>query len=434
MKLLVIGKFPPIQGGVSAHTFQFVRDAAAAGHDVTVITNAAEVEPGYRQQYVRDDELIFRELTRGIAVVNVTPLGGFGQVPRSDCFVSRLAGAARRVLQRDRFDLVLGWYFEPYGVAAAIARSEFRTPTYLVHAGSDLGRLSHHPDLREMYALAIDQVDGVIARRSSVDVLRNTYPEAATKIRLQRRRRLYLPELVLDGSKLFPLEEYAVRSPEVFRAMALPQQSIEAAEQMARQDVAEGPRIVAYGKVARSKGSYALVDALRLLAERDVPFHFLSIIGGSRRSIKDYLEQLACSPPLMRRTTLLPFVPHWRIRAMLESVDIACFLENDFPIAIHRPSVPLEVIAAGRCLVTTREIVTHLPFAAHMVNRQNYVCAADPNRSELLADQLRELLCDTVLRSHIASHARVLATRISDLRRAEHPLVRFAESLVASAA
>ena len=48
MKLCMIGKYPPIQGGVSRENFWQTYTLAQAGFDVHVVTNAQEVENEFR--------------------------------------------------------------------------------------------------------------------------------------------------------------------------------------------------------------------------------------------------------------------------------------------------------------------------------------------------------------------------------------------------
>src|SRR5689334_3215677 len=48
MKLCVVGKYPPIQGGVARDTFWAAFALAQQGVEVHVVTNAAEVEPEFR--------------------------------------------------------------------------------------------------------------------------------------------------------------------------------------------------------------------------------------------------------------------------------------------------------------------------------------------------------------------------------------------------
>jgi len=48
MRICAVIKYPPIQGGVSAHGYWLVRSLAMRGHQVFVVTNADEVEPDHR--------------------------------------------------------------------------------------------------------------------------------------------------------------------------------------------------------------------------------------------------------------------------------------------------------------------------------------------------------------------------------------------------
>jgi hypothetical protein len=45
MKICLVGKYPPIQGGVSARTYSYAHALARKGHQVHVVTNAKEVRP-----------------------------------------------------------------------------------------------------------------------------------------------------------------------------------------------------------------------------------------------------------------------------------------------------------------------------------------------------------------------------------------------------
>ena len=44
MRICILGKFPPIEGGVSHQTHLAAHELARRGHDVAVVTNAAQVE------------------------------------------------------------------------------------------------------------------------------------------------------------------------------------------------------------------------------------------------------------------------------------------------------------------------------------------------------------------------------------------------------
>jgi hypothetical protein len=48
VRICVIGKFPPIQGGVSMRTYWTAHRLAARGYDIHVVTNAKEVSVPFR--------------------------------------------------------------------------------------------------------------------------------------------------------------------------------------------------------------------------------------------------------------------------------------------------------------------------------------------------------------------------------------------------
>ena len=55
MRICVIGKFPPIQGGVSMRTYWTAHALAMRGHEVHVVTNAKEVRPPFRMHMRAED-------------------------------------------------------------------------------------------------------------------------------------------------------------------------------------------------------------------------------------------------------------------------------------------------------------------------------------------------------------------------------------------
>jgi hypothetical protein len=55
VRICIVGKFPPIQGGVSMRTYWAAHALAMRGHDVHVVTNAKEVRPPYRMHMRAQD-------------------------------------------------------------------------------------------------------------------------------------------------------------------------------------------------------------------------------------------------------------------------------------------------------------------------------------------------------------------------------------------
>jgi glycosyltransferase involved in cell wall biosynthesis len=149
VNILVIGKYPPIEGGVSAYTFWLTRSLADQGHSVYVITNASEGEVSLSQMhYGADSSWLGANGGPGnLQVFQTTPLRPNSFIPFAQPYGTKLFGLSISVLEQHHCDVILSWYFEPYGFVAALVGLAKHRPTIIRRAGSDLGRLSVHPDL-----------------------------------------------------------------------------------------------------------------------------------------------------------------------------------------------------------------------------------------------------------------------------------------------
>ena len=55
MRICIVGKYPPIQGGVSMRTYWTAYCLAERGHEVHVVTNAKEASPPFRMHMRPED-------------------------------------------------------------------------------------------------------------------------------------------------------------------------------------------------------------------------------------------------------------------------------------------------------------------------------------------------------------------------------------------
>ncbi|MBO0871403.1 MAG: glycosyltransferase, partial [Micromonosporaceae bacterium] len=139
MRICAVVKYPPIEGGVSALSYRLVMALAAAGHQVSVVTNADEVEDEYRI-WMRPQDRARLEATfpngGAVTLVATSPLGRkFAEhIPQSKPFVSKLASLATEEIRRIGADVVYSYYLEPYGVAAHLAAQWTGTAHVVQHA------------------------------------------------------------------------------------------------------------------------------------------------------------------------------------------------------------------------------------------------------------------------------------------------------------
>jgi glycosyltransferase involved in cell wall biosynthesis len=67
MKICIIAKYPPIEGGESSKAYWLARALGQRGHEVHVVTNALEVEEEYREQ-LSDYDLKYKYQPQGVYV------------------------------------------------------------------------------------------------------------------------------------------------------------------------------------------------------------------------------------------------------------------------------------------------------------------------------------------------------------------------------
>ena len=146
MKIVLISKYPPIEGYVSSCTFWLAKGLAGRGHKVAVVTNAFEVEDRHRERMSGDDLEHYQK--GSLSVRNTDPFQDYQLIPEANPFCEKLAAAA--IEQSGDADILDAWYFVSYGSAGMLAKAATGLPLVLRHAGSDIGRLGANPHLRPL--------------------------------------------------------------------------------------------------------------------------------------------------------------------------------------------------------------------------------------------------------------------------------------------
>lgn len=408
MRILLIGKFPPIEGGVSGHTFWLARALASQGHIVDVVTNADECEPTLTQLLYGNDSCWLQcpagsSALRIHQTIRVQPASF---IPFAEPFVSKLFGLSLSVLEEHGCDVILGWYFEPYGVVAGLVGQATGRPFVVRHAGSDLGRLALHPQLAATYQWTLRNAAGLIVTNER-QIKDRFGPLVRPRVPIFRSS---LPDVFFAASQPLDIAELLVASSRWFASTGLPTDLIERIEHLdAKPFAGDVFTIGIYGKVGASKGSFDLLEALKMLAESGSAFAFLSLSCGRRQILQSYYEAIVSSPALAERSWILPPIGPWRIPAFVRRCDAVCFLERDFPIAFHGPLVPREVLSAGACLICSREVAEKPVYHGNLVDDRNVVIIDDPRDHVALADRLSTLIAERDRTRSIGGQGQLLA-------------------------
>jgi glycosyltransferase involved in cell wall biosynthesis len=397
MRICVVGKYPPIQGGVSAQTYWLARGLAERGHDVHVVSNAQEIEPAYRMELSAGDrewhQPDFRPRAGHVAVHLSPPYTDrtMFHIPEANPFVTKLAGLATEVIAAYDCAVVFGHYFEPYCVAAWMASTWTGRPLVVTHAGSDLERLMRVPALAATYKRVLRSADAVV---TSPALMSRFVGMGVRRARLHARPPFPMPTAVFNPEAA-PLDLTRLRA--------------QLATVVGGDFDPALPTVGFLGKIGVFKGTLDLIQALGLLAREGVAFNLLALIGerAAERLARDLNEA-----QLTDRTAVLPLAPHWRVPEFIRACTAVCFLERDFPIAIHASKVPAEVLACGTCLVVSQEMASKRLDLDSAEVRGGVVIVPDPKDHAQLADALRPLLLDpdhaAVIgrRGHAATEAR----------------------------
>ncbi|MDI1460760.1 glycosyltransferase [Catellatospora sp. KI3] len=382
MRICLIGKYPPIQGGVSARTYRLAHGLAARGHAVHVVTNAAEVEDQYRIQLRPEDRTrLGGHYGPGTVRIHQTLADHYGQwhVPWHNPYATKLAGLAIETIKEHDLECVVSWYLEPYGVAGHLAASLTGRPHVINTAGSDVGRLWHQPGMRSLYDGIFRAADVVIGVRG--------LPKALAEIGVPRSR------MMPNDGHFVPLDEFAPDGPALEVAPA-----------------STAPTIGVFGKLGRFKGVLPLVRAIRNCLDRGVPVRLAAMVQGEapeEEAFASLVEELDLRDHVIR----IPFMPHWRVPEFLRGCDVACCLEQDFPITAHNPVIALEVMATGTAVLLSHEIAAKQPERQRLAHGYNCWIVRDTNDHEEIAECLALALAEP-FRAEVGRRGRLFVEHV----------------------
>jgi glycosyltransferase involved in cell wall biosynthesis len=398
LRICIIGKYPPIQGGVSARTYRTAHALAARGHEVHVVTNAREVAPPFRI-HMRPQDWQRCEARDGSGSVRLhwtDPVDrSQAYIPMASPFVSKLATVAASIHAASPFDVIFSHYLEPYGVAGHLAAQMTGVPHVVRMAGSDAGRLWHHPQLELLYDHVLRAADFVVAVGRVAD---------------RAAQRGVRPERIVAGGAYSIAEDFSPEGP----VLDLDALRMEVAENSELQDMVWGnfsgkrPYFGVYGKLGDNKGSFALLEAMQRLKQAGLDVGLVALAHG-RPQIEGRFRTRVTELGLSDRVLQIPFLPHWRVPEFLRGCLAVCCLEQDFPIAAHSPIVPLEVLHSGSCLVASTEMIRKLPQWQRLPHGYGCVAVNDVNDVMELSGKLAAIVRQPELAATVGARGRSFA-------------------------
>lgn len=175
MKILMIGKYPPMQGGISTKTYWLYKEIEKDGVEFWIITldnshystnehNSAKVT------VVKDKQVPWH-------------------IPETSLVDDRLLNAALKATNDFTPDLIETNYLWPFCKDALFIAQTLNKPLLIRHAGSDILKFYNDQEFRDIMSIYFDQAAAIVSNISSIDLLKDICNDTG-KIRCMPR---YIP-------------------------------------------------------------------------------------------------------------------------------------------------------------------------------------------------------------------------------------------------
>lgn len=368
MIICFISKYPPLIGGVSTKIFWHSVLLAAADVEVHIVTNALLGSDNYQANFQYPSN-IPKKITKKINIHYLAADNKASYIPYADPYVTKLSSIAIDVVKNFKCNLIVGVYFEPNLVAAYITSKFTNVPFGIMNAGSDIGYLLKNSELKTTYANILKSANFIIS--------------SSVHLKLFNELGINLNNIFSLPSTL-PLKDYF--NPYVGKLNFNPElkkDSFYSTTDKLNTIDFKHQVIGVYGKASLYKGQIQLIRALGYLKKyKHLKFNFLIIIQGKAQLLKKIDEEIKVNN-IEHETFILPFVNPWEIPSFIKLCNAVCYLEHDFPIEIHGPIIPLEVLSCGTCLILSEDIAKN-----YRAQLDNSCLIVDPRKQDSLVQAL----------------------------------------------
>ena len=366
MKICIISKYPPIEGGVSSQIYWLAKALGERGHEIHIVTNAQEVEDEYKE---RIDENGEKYTPPNVYIHSTTSDTNPWHIPFSKAYAERIANLAIEVIREYNIQLIDSYYILLYGISGLIAKNITGRPQILRHAGSDIGKLFPSTSYNTLFKMIFEGVDKIV----TIPPLKKMF----LSLGISESKIVFNQKVSVDTKAFnpevppFPLSQYTHKK--------IPECSI----------------ITYIGKINyywKTKGLFELVEAVK-----DVRDNFLLLFVANGKGLAEF-KNLIREKKLEKRSIFIGFVPPWKIPSIIKLSTCVVVPEREFPIQYHTPILPREVMAVGKCLIISKELYNKGCYEK-LTNREN-VLSIDPKNTKQFTTIIKDIIRqpDTALR------------------------------------
>lgn len=377
MRVCLISKYPPIEGGESSKVYWLAKGLGERGHEVHVVTNAWEVESKYRENLEVDD--LEQLHPKNVFIHNTEPFIDPAFIPCTKPYTEKIASLAIEIIREYDLQLIDSWYILPYVISGYIAKTITGRPQILRHAGSDITRLFNSPYLNTLFIEIFKRVDKIVTYTSGKSFFENLgIPE----------NKIFINKVSVDTNAFSP-------NADAFDLTKYTDKNINL------------PIITYMGKVGVTKGIFELTQALSDIKEE---FILLLICGGevNNQRLKHDIENNG----LENKTIVLNFVPPWKMPSIMKISTCIVIPEREFPVLSHTPILSREAMSAGKCTLLSEELYNKRSYKE--LEDGVHTVVINPKNIDDFRNKLIKVIKNSFYAQEIGKNARKLAEKYED--------------------
>jgi len=183
MKILLIGKYPPMQGGVSAKSFWLYSCLEKKGFQFKILTIQ---ENHYTIPSINDDD--------SVVVINNKEIPW--HIPKTNLIDDRIINAALKIAENFDPDLIETNYLWPFCKDALVISKILKKPLLVRHAGSDIQKFYNDAEFNEIINFYFHQAKAIVTNITSLHLLEEMH--------INRNKVFCLPRYIPDPAIFSP--------------------------------------------------------------------------------------------------------------------------------------------------------------------------------------------------------------------------------------
>lgn len=335
--IVILSKYPPLEGGIAAKTYWMARGLAARGHEVHIITHGLDAGREYRIQGNNEHPEVVPNLLVHRPEEEIP-----WHIPEDDEQVLALLDLTLRVIQEHKVQIVDTGYLVPYGIIGHLAKCITGVCHVLRHGGTDIEKFLKQKILGAVLHEAVTCADVVVTEERHRAILEPLNKSLA-----------FQPPYVVDTEAFSPSKVPGLRQ-----------------------------RLAIIGKIDyhwQYKSLHQIAEIMRRLVEQ-----FECEVIGQGKGMSDFQNTLG--QEVVSNFKWHSFVPPWEMPHLLNQIDAIFIFESGLPHPVVS-NLALEAMCSGVGIITDRADFTKT-YQDFVTINEDQILVIQPSEPAMAAEDI----------------------------------------------